>query len=540
MSEIVIVDIKHISSIDIATDKIKQYQNKQIIALTPYSFYLLDSLNLEYKTLHSYVSTEVFRDRVLSNINLIEKNLESECRGLLVDLIRYMSFIEYERTIKYILELSNVSDIIYITDIKNIEYDLTNNTSILSTLNNTNIKWILIPRIDNKILIKLNNISLKKIIAKLVGKLLNIEIHYDWENFVWLIFRYSVLTHSFKQKEKIKSACKKINLDQITLESFYKIPVENLFKKRVIQEGGVVFKTWLSSADSHFNILNRKAFFYQHGNYFYKNIILKYSEIIPADVNFVFNGYTKKLFENLGVKKVYSVGSILCNKTIKERKKEYDFLYITQGHDYMGNSQYVDFSNSLHSFDGCELYQRHKAIIELFGTKFKDKQILIRVHPVVITTGVYVPFWELSELYSNITIDVNMSMHILIEKSRYIMSDYFTSGFINRELHYKRDIILFEGAPTPLPEETVEDMKKMFILVNSVDSLSKTISNIGIITKNRKRYDNIIEYYSSKRCDTKKVVVKTIERRVKGSLGKLESVAINDVISRTCNGKQLL
>ena len=34
--EIVIVDIKLISSIDIFADKIKQHKNKQIIALTPY------------------------------------------------------------------------------------------------------------------------------------------------------------------------------------------------------------------------------------------------------------------------------------------------------------------------------------------------------------------------------------------------------------------------------------------------------------------------------------------------------------------------
>lgn len=105
-------------------------------------------------------------------------------------------------------------------------------------------------------------------------------------------------------------------------------------------------------------------------------MIFKYSEIIPADVNFVFNDYTKKLFEDLGAKKVYSVGSILFNKPIKEKNKDYDFLYITQGHDYLGNMQYVDFPNSLHSFDGYELYQRHKSIIELFGKDLKIKKLL--------------------------------------------------------------------------------------------------------------------------------------------------------------------
>ena len=202
------------------------------------------------------------------------------------------------------------------------------------------------------------------------------------------------------------------------------------------------------------------------------------------------------------------------NQPIKERKKVYDFLYITQGHDYMGNLQYVDFPNSLHSFDGYELYQRHKKVIHLFGTKFKDKNIIIRVHPAVVTTGVYVPFWELAEPYPNITIDVSIPIQTLIEKSKYIISDYFTSEFINRELHYKRDIILFQGAPTPLPEETVEDMNKMFILVETVDDLEKKVSNIETITKDRPRYDDIIEYYSSKKCDTKKVVTEILEKEL--------------------------
>jgi hypothetical protein len=261
--------------------------------------------------------------------------------------------------------------------------------------------------------------------------------------------------------------------------------------------------------------LNNQLYFFQHGSYLYKNIFIKYSEIELADINFVFNDYTKNLFEDLGAKKVHSVGSIIFNEPIKEKNNKYDFLYITQGHDYLGNLQYIDFPNSLHSFDGYELYQRHKDIIKLFGTKFKDKKIMIRVHPCVVTTGVYVPFWELAEPYSNITIDVSIPIHTLIEKSKYIISDYFTTEFINRELHYKKDIILFQGAPTPLPEETLEDMQKMFILVDTVDDLEDKVANIEGITKNRKRYDDIIEYYSSKKCDTKKVVTEILEKELK-------------------------
>ena len=70
--EIVVVDLKHISSVEIFQDMIKQHKNKKIVALSPYSFYVLDNLNLEYETLHNFISKKLFRDRVLNNINLIE------------------------------------------------------------------------------------------------------------------------------------------------------------------------------------------------------------------------------------------------------------------------------------------------------------------------------------------------------------------------------------------------------------------------------------------------------------------------------------
>ncbi len=67
----------------------------------------------------------------------------------------------------------------------------------------------------------------------------------------------------------------------------------------------------------------------QHGSYIQENIFLKYNEIYPADINFVFNEYTKKFFEKRGAKDVYSVGSINFNyKIISSKKYKYDFVYI--------------------------------------------------------------------------------------------------------------------------------------------------------------------------------------------------------------------
>lgn len=494
-------------------------EDYDIITLTPYSVYLCEFYKLEYKTFHSFITVEEFRDNVLSKINLFEKNLGEFYIGLMIDLIPIISFFEYEKQLLNIYE-QNKNGSVLIRDNNSNNYNYTNKSSFLNILKFE--KKIFIG--ENPLRLQANRTSkfkdLSLFFKKLIIKLFKMNISYDWINYLFFILfnrkfekKYDSPNYEQVSKKTIENLIKEQIKSEYLQEKILK-KLENFYIKNKSNTNNISYRHWNSDSAEFVNAYNEFSIFYQHGNYFYKNMIFKYSEIAPADLCFVFNDYTKKLFENLGAKKVFSVGSILFNKPIKERKKKYDFLYITQGHDYTGNLQYVDFPNSLHSFDGYELYQRHKSIIELFGTKFKDKKIIIRVHPTVLTNGVYVPFWELAESYTNITVDVSIPIHTLIEKSNFIISDYFTSEFINRELHYKRDILLFQGAPTPIPEETIEDMKKMFILVDTVEDLEEKVKNIEIITKDRPRYDNIIEYYSSKECDTKKVVTEILEKEL--------------------------
>lgn len=207
----------------------------------------------------------------------------------------------------------------------------------------------------------------------------------------------------------------------------------------------------------------------------------------------VSNDYTKQRFLKLKSSNIYTIGSENLNYRIYDSSNEFDFLYITYNVNYSGYGVYIESDSCMHSIDGNNIFKKHQEIIYLFGTKFKDK----KVQPGIFTgTMLYVP---LSKEYKNITIEFSS----LIQKSKYIISDYFSSEFINRELHYKRDIILFKGAPLPLPE----DMEKMFILVETVDDLKAKVENIEEITKYRPRYDDIIEYYSSKKCDTKKAEI---------------------------------
>lgn len=501
-------------------EKIKNYENilfeNEILALTPSSFYYLEKRNILFKNFHDLLSTEQFKNLALSIYeDTLNNNKENKYfKGYFRNVAQVICQLIIIDKIKSYIELNNFEKIIYITDRKianNLTLEnLENNISLLgSFIKFDEILEVQKNVVENKINLidKFKKYSISQLLKKNYTKLFNKSIKYDWIELNILPKKIEVVTNSellnFTVDTSEMSYIKNIELTYIKLNN--KSKISNLL---TFMEKDIFNKV--------INLANEDLYFFQHGSYLYKNIFIKYSEIEYAKINFVFNDYTKKLFEDLGAKKVYSVGSLLFNKATKERKKEYDFLYITQGHDYLGNLQYVDFPNSLHSFDGYELYQRHKSIIHLFGTKFKDKKIVIRVHPGVVTTGVYVPFWELAEAYPNITIDVSMPIHTLIEKSKYIISDYFTTEFINRELHYKRDIILFQGAPTPLPEETVEDMKKMFILVDTVEDLEKKVQNIEKTTKDRPRYDDIIEYYSSKKCDTRKVVTEILEKELNG------------------------
>lgn len=529
--KLIVLDI--MSKIDI--NNLNKYNNAIFLPLTPYSIYICELLNVKVINFHDKISQIKFRDNIFDILNEYKLFIEKqgiEYFSLFYKSCQYISYFHYLDNIKDILSnYKNMNyEVIYITDRedKNIkEFNiLSNNNTLVDKVfyfdNILRFKKTDVSMKENKLskfLKKINPVSLKK----LSNKIKKIKYYYDWlyispkSNKIYFNHTLNstpnieLFNNFFKDNFQLSNQIFDLFTKDIKIPTNINGETTNFFTFPLIKNFYIMIAL---------NKIGQKIYMYQHGSYYYhlkhkyKSYNLFLNEVLLSDINFVFNDYTKKLFENLGAKKVFSVGSMLFNKPIKKRKKEYDFLYITQGHDYLGNLQYVDFPNSLHSFDGYELYQRHKSIIELFGTKFKDKKIIIRVHPTVLTNGVYVPFWELAESYPNITVDVSIPIHTLIEKSQYIVSDYFTSEFINRELHYKRDILLFQGAPTPIPEETIEDMKKMFILVDTVEDLEEKVKNIEIITKDRPRYDNIIEYYSSKKCDTKKVVTEILKKEL--------------------------
>ncbi|MFA6136930.1 MAG: hypothetical protein WC667_02470 [Sulfurimonas sp.] len=532
-------------------------KKSEIMALTPYSNYLLDNSGFEYSTFHTLVMTvEKFHKLTLEKYQEIEFFF-SKCREysflfrdiafiltyeIYIELL--FKFLENKRNenykIVYITDSSSTQDndmnltsndksciwqcksiekFIYINNknlffykVKNLEYNF------LTLVYRKNILKKIFDRyvnpIKNKVLLSYDNVIFQNIYSSLKPVVVDIEIPYQKIN----IF-LSELEKYLIREEQLSF------ISNLYIELLVKF--KNTISSQIIPSSIKIHPfVFLSNNQNYFEILlyeNNKIpkIFMQHGSYLQENIFLKYGEIYPADINFVFNDFTKKLFEKKGAKKAYSVGSINFNYQILEKEKKYDFLYIIYCTSYSYSGMQIFSDVNLLSVDAKNIFERHAKTIELFGKKFKDKKLCIKIQAGIFRHSMlYVPFLELSREYINIDIEFVVPISKLIEKSKYIISDYFSSEFTNRELHYKRDIILFQGAPILLPEETIEDMDKMFILVETVDDLKDKVENIEKITKSRKRYDDIIERYSSKKCNTRKITIEILEKEFELSVKK--------------------
>lgn len=510
--------------------------NTDVLCLTPYSAFLMETKNVQFLTFHDFLDKEFVRSKSVALLKDLDKLMANVLQDNL--LYRYLyanytllSFIsrnnfltkQIENKYKNITIISNV-------EWKNqIDYDTKVDNSFLY-LNLQNADFVKLEEVANTTL-KVNRVKrfLKNLsVNSIASKVFKMNLLYDWVNFAKFILslkpKKSILeANVFKNDIDISSDgfYDKYLLDEEKLKNLIATQVTKLLKTQKLKLSSNFLLTTMHMGDDTIRdyVVYKngiKHFIWQHGSYLYKHPFFIYTEVNYNKINFVYNDFTKDFFESLGAKNVHTVGTILFNKEIKELPQEYDYMYITQGHDYSGNYQYVDFENSLHSFDGYELYQRHKDVVKLFGTKFCDKKIIIRLHPCTMGYGVYVPLWEIAKEYPNVTIDVSIPIHNIIEKTKYIISDYFTTEFVNRSLHHKRDTIMFGGVPTPIPTELVDDMQKMFILVDDVAQLEDTITNISDITKNMVKDTKVIEYYSSKDCDTKGIVQNILKEEING------------------------
>lgn len=527
-------------------------EDSEILSLTPYSSYLLDIVEKKHKTFHDIVSIEEFRDSILYECDKIGKLITNykSFSYMFYYLVLIKTKQHYYKTILNFIKRKKADkyNIVYISDTKTTNKDLdnydfmSNNTSLIFSFDEVT-ENIYVKEKNNvfyfkqKIKILFSKIKYTKgILTKIKGLLFNkknqLNIYYDNLYFKSFFDKKEEKEVSYKRiDEKYENfQCsfldlvreKDINpmIDKM-YDSFFsslKKVLERVSEKQILKIQPFIF---LSNNQEFIRTMiyeqnNIPKVFMQHGSYIQEDIILKYCEIYPADINFVFNEYTRELFKKNGAKNVEVVGTVNFNKPYKDSKILYDYVYITFCSSYTYPGTFIGMSGSTISMDGMSMYNRHKNIIELFGKIFTDKKLCIKMQPSIMTSYMYVPFVELSKFYSNITIEFTTPLHSLIENSKYIISDYFSSEFSSREIHYKKDIILFEHAPYPIEDDIRKDVEKMFILCPDEKALIDIIQNIEIITKNRKRYDDIIEYYSSKKCDTVKEATLILEKEFNG------------------------
>ena len=543
-----IIDIKKRIKNKVSFDKYIK-KNSKILSLTPYSCFLLEQNKFAYSTYHSICSVKEFSCKVFNEYEKLENELNVYPEY--TTLFRHLAIVKtYEIYLMILFQFIKEKKqqgyfIVYITDTNKIEdiskFSLMSNDSsglhycedINKTIfiNKKDNLFYRIKSINRQILTLFYKLNLLGILIKRITQkqkyILNYE-HKYFQNFWKNLSPVNIKT--FISKEKYKVFRK--NIEETFINNKY--PLSFLYKD-VLNKMDIAIAqsnfqetlslkpfTYISTCkDSIRNILYKKnkipRIFWQHGSYIHEHIFLKSNEISIADINFVSNEYTKKIFLKSDAVSVYTVGSIGFNYKLRDKKCVYDYVYIINNMHYSWSGTYIDAKSASYHMDAYNLYKRHKEIIDLFGIKLQDKKLCIKIQPGIFTGNMlYIPFLELSKKFNNVTIEFIKPLKKLFEESKYIISDYFSSEFINRNLHYNRDIILFQNSPTPLPEETLDDMNKMFILVDTVDDLEDKIKNIEKITKNRKRYDDIIEYYSSKKCDTKKIVAEILEKELNG------------------------
>jgi len=529
-------------------------EGSSVLSLTPYSSYFLDKLKIDYKTFHDILSIEDFRDNLIKEYKKIEKIFDTyqDFSYMFYYLVLIKTKQIYYKSIEDFISIEKKINqkIIYITDSKRVNPDMknynfiSNNYTLLHTfkdidtiieLSNRDNYFYFRKKIDYLLsqLINIKQLStkIKKYILK---KKYKVTLSYDNINF-----------DSFFRAKKDKQ----VNIPLEDIKREYQIVKENLYPILQVESSSKyinnMYKNFFSSIEdglnstskiqnikiepfifisNHYDMIKGLIYkynkipkiFMQHGSYLHENITLKYCEIYPADINFVFNDYVKEFFIKRGSKRVEVIGSINFNKPIKVKRAKYDYVYITFCSNYTYSGTFIGEREAIVSMDAMNIYQRHKYIIELFGTKFISKKLCIKIQHNIMLSHLYIPLIELSRNYNNITIDFTTPLHSLIEWSKYILSDYFSTEFTNIDLHYKKDIILFQNAPYPLKKDILEDMKKMFILVDTIDDLEDKIKNIEKITKNRKRDSHIIEKYASKRCDTESIAINILKKYLDG------------------------
>lgn len=487
-------------------------ESSTIVSLSPYSNYLLDCAGVNYLDLYELVDEVKYRTRVTSAYNSLE---------LLLEKYSNFSFAFYE--LSFLITRAEFYDVFSraiagkeLIIISDADVDSFNDKYPVDKAKKV-VKYSRVDNLDRFFYFKYHSICrISQLCGDLFTKLMSLLKFgkgikdYKYDN----RYYYSVFRNVSFEKTPQNITLEELDCFLSDLSKFIaryndhektKVLFERLLERihtafKSVSE--IKFKpfTFLSSAKDYENVFSLKRqglpiFITQHGGYLHPSVSLKYSEILPADVNFVFNEFTKDLFENQKARNVNVIHSRLFNKKVRDSSGKYDFLYITFCSSYHSGIGSVSSSETSVPNNYRDIYYRHSEVIQLFGNVFKDKKLCIKLHPQIILGKQYVPLLELASKYDNVDIKFSGNVDELVNASDIIISDYFSSNFINRNIHLKRNIILFTGRYLSIPREHFYDLQKIFLIVNNITEFESAIRNTPktVIDKNL----DIINYYSS-------------------------------------------
>jgi hypothetical protein len=524
MKRIIFVDIRNKLRDEASLPKFIN-DSDDIISLTPYSSYLLDKFNFDFTPFSVLKSNYKFHADVISDYKTIENHSKfhelGEAKFILRDIAKYVTFDHYLRVLKekiihkhslYISSADESSEFGKNALLSQF-IDFSSTIALMSdkgfyNWNKTkkfikkireNFSFNILSKIKNKGNYEYDN-SLN--VSDYKEIIINTDSKVD---FSLIKFKAIKALSELITDPKLKILMRK----QMSLLLAYK-PSKPQYIPFTFLNENTMYARFLAYKSNNIPVIVM-----QHGSYVHENYFLKYNEILAADINLVFNRYSKKLFEDLGANKVYCVGTNEYSKKIRIRRMRYDYVYISYCTQYSYPGFYIGSKHFNLSTTSEDIYKRHQDVIEMFGRNHPEKKICIKVQPgIFLSNQMYIPLKELSAKYPNITINYESSLFSLIEKSKYVISDYFSSELSNRNILQNRDVILFGDIIKIHDADVLRDLRELFIVVDSVAEMSNVVTNIDIRSKlkvNSKKL-TLLERYSSSHLNTKLEVKKIINR----------------------------
>lgn len=479
--------------------------NDTHIALTPYSQHILKEQGIKYKTFHDMIGLDEYHSQVLGRIKKIERSdffIKSENKYYLRDVAKFICLEIYIEVIKEVLgsfecKYLRCSKLSVNNLDEYIDFDEVQFFSCVDKLFylEKKAKYVF-SNIINKGLVKLksNILPSRKFFTYEAMQYFSIFKHYcvnslegmpkiNVDLYLWMI-EENIYNEKIREKAIDHLADKgNVYIPRICTPFNYIDGYENYFRLQAYRK------------------MNVPIVFFQHGSYVHEDYFLKYNEVLCSDRNVVFNRFTKEMFENYGAKDVIQLEAKYLSKPIKNKKKTFDYIYITHCSYYGSSGTYISSELPNGSADAKNVFERHVDIIKLFGEKYPDKNICIKIQPGIHTgTMNYVPLSEIASKYTNVTIEAVKSLVELFSISEVVISDYYSTEFMNYNLISSKKIILFNDIFT-VDSSIIEEVSQFLTVLYNITELDCWIAAPEIFD-DKVDTNELIKKYTTEKVDS--------------------------------------